>query len=124
MASGTAVEENLCIRRRYLHYTEFPRVLQQCLGARIEGYYIKKAEADTGGFMEAIRIAVKKGSIKQEDKNDLMVRFYIKLGETLGRENENKLAREQLEKAAAISRLKTLEIIRQKGLQEKVWANI
>ncbi|MDP4181145.1 MAG: glycosyltransferase family 2 protein [Bacillota bacterium] len=89
--------------------------------ARIRGYYSQKALVDTAGFLEAMRIAMERGKIKKEEEDDLMIRFYIKLGETLGREQQIELAAEQVRKAMVISKSKTEEILALKNLESLVW---
>ncbi|OPZ89268.1 MAG: UDP-Glc:alpha-D-GlcNAc-diphosphoundecaprenol beta-1,3-glucosyltransferase WfgD [Firmicutes bacterium ADurb.Bin419] len=91
--------------------------------ARIKHYYEQKAAVDTDGFMEALRIAQEKGEF-WGDKDILLIKFYIKLGETLGRENQNKLAAEQVTKAACISLEKTKEILKSRNLQNLIWAKL
>lgn len=92
--------------------------------ARIEGYYSEKAAIDTEGFLEAIRIYDEATGLCPEERDSLLIKFYLKLAETLGREDQNSLARDQVVKAAAISRIKTEEQIALRGLQGYIWAEI
>jgi glycosyltransferase involved in cell wall biosynthesis len=71
--------------------------------AKIANYYQQKAETDTDGFKAALEIALANGSIKPEEKDDLLIRFYLKLAETMAKEQENGLALELLKEARAIS---------------------
>ncbi len=91
--------------------------------ARIKHYYEQKAAVDTDGFMEALRIALEKGCFSG-DRDSLLIKFYVKLGETLGRENQNKLAADQIAKAAEISVEKTKEILASRNLQNLIWAKL
>lgn len=91
--------------------------------ARIMHYYEQKAAVDTDGFLEALRIAQENGKFKG-DKDSLLVKFYVKLAETLGRENQNKLAAEQIAKAASISLEKTKEVLELKNLISMEWAKL
>lgn len=72
---------------------------------RVPNYYATKAAVDELGFMDAIDAAGKKDPhfAKGEVREELMVKFYVKLAETLFRENETDLALHQIEKAKAIS---------------------
>ncbi|RCX12545.1 glycosyl transferase family 2 [Anaerobacterium chartisolvens] len=90
--------------------------------ARIEGYYSQKAAVDTEGFLEAMRIHNKASAMGRAQKEDLLIKFYVKLAETLGRENENRLAAEQLSKACKLSASKALEVIESRGLKGHIWA--
>lgn len=92
--------------------------------ARREGFYSEKADVDTEGFLEAIRIYDEATGLRPEDRDSLLIKFYLKLAETLGREDQNSLARDQVVKAAAISRIKTEEQITLRGLQRYIWAEI
>jgi glycosyltransferase involved in cell wall biosynthesis len=75
--------------------------------AKIENYYQQKAETDTDGFMAALEIALVNGSIKADEKGDLLIRFYLKLAETMAKEKENDLALKLINEAKSISETKT-----------------
>ncbi|WP_010250903.1 glycosyltransferase family A protein [Acetivibrio cellulolyticus] len=91
--------------------------------ARIMHYYEQKAAVDTDGFLEALRLAQESGKFSG-DKDSLLVKFYVKLAETLGRENQNELAADQIAKAARISLEKTKDILKSKKLQNLIWAKL
>lgn len=86
------------------------------------GFYIAKARVDTDGFTRACEIALTNGKIKVEQRDDLLIRFYLKLGETLYRENEHDLAQEQVEKAKLIDKEITKKIIAKKKFD--TWAKV
>jgi glycosyltransferase involved in cell wall biosynthesis len=81
------------------------------------GFYIQKARVDTDGFTRAVEIAITNGKIKVEQRDELLVKFYLKLGETLYRENELDLAQDQVKQAMFVSHELTRKIIQQKGFQ-------
>ncbi|HEX2927243.1 MAG TPA: glycosyltransferase family 2 protein [Ruminiclostridium sp.] len=105
-------------------FYRIPRGKPTVSRSRIERFYEQKAAVDTDGFMEAIRIYDETTGMRSEDKDDLLIKFYLKLAETLGRENLNVLAHDQVAKAAAISRIKTEELINLRGFQKNTWAKI
>lgn len=80
---------------------------------RVDAYYQTKATIDELGFVDSLRIAAEKNPYFQtkEVQDDLMVRFYVKLGETLFRENELSLSREQIDKATNISQSLTSQYL-------------
>ncbi len=101
-----------------------PQGIPSASRARREGFYSEKATVDTEGFLEAIRIYDEATGLRPEDRDSILIKFYLKLAETLGREHQNGLAREQVVKAAGISRVKTEEEILLRGLQRYTWAEI
>ncbi len=101
-----------------------PQGISTASRARREGFYSEKAVVDTEGFLEAIRIYDKATGLRPEDRDSLLIKFYLKLAETLGREDQNSLAKAQVVKAAGISRIKTEEQIALRGLQSYIWAKI
>ena len=88
------------------------------------GFYVAKARVDTDGFSHALEIAVTNGKINPAEREDLMIKFYIKLAHTLARENEIDLANEQVKKAAALSREKAKKVIAERGFANEIWAKI
>jgi glycosyltransferase involved in cell wall biosynthesis len=78
-------------------------------------FNMQKIETDTQGFLEALEIATRLSKIKPEQKEELLIKFYIKLGETMAKENEPALARELVAKAMAISVALTDDCIRAKN---------
>ncbi|MBN2534880.1 MAG: glycosyltransferase family 2 protein [Spirochaetales bacterium] len=86
------------------------------------GFYIAKARVDTDGFTRACEIALTNGKIELEQRDDLLIRFYLKLGETLYRENEHDLAQEQVEKAKLLDKEITKKIITEKKFDS--WAKL
>ena len=86
------------------------------------GFYVQKARVDTDGFTRAVEIAITNGKIKVEKRDELLVKFYLKLGETLYRENEHDLAQEQVNLAKFTDMELTKEIIKLKGFQK--WAKV
>lgn len=88
------------------------------------GFYITKARVDTDGFTLAVEIAVTNGKIKPSDRDELMVKFHIKLGHTLSRENEMDLAAEQVAKAASINKELAKKVVAERGFANEPWAKI
>lgn len=78
---------------------------------RMKDFYHRKVVADTEGFREAIRIAVENKSIRIQDRDDLLIKFHIKLAEIVAKENEIDLARQQLGEALKISERKTKALL-------------
>ncbi|MFS4447858.1 glycosyltransferase family 2 protein [Maribacter sp. 2307UL18-2] len=68
-------------------------------------FYKNKCRVDCSGFLKALEIALNKGKINREKRNELAIRFYIKLAETMKRENCPELAIEQIEKARVLDTL-------------------
>jgi glycosyltransferase involved in cell wall biosynthesis len=79
------------------------------------GFYIAKARVDTDGFTRALEIALTNGKVALEQRDDLLIRFYLKLGETLYREKELDLAQEQVKKAALLDKDITKKVITEKN---------
>ena len=88
-----------------------------------EAFYATKARVDTEGFTEAVKLALANGKLKPEDKDDVMIGFYVKLGETLAKENQFQLAADQIANAVKISKEKTDQDLAKRGLQTQEWAN-
>jgi glycosyltransferase involved in cell wall biosynthesis len=86
------------------------------------GFYIAKARVDTDGFTRACEIALTNGKIKLEQRDELLIKFYLKLGETLYRENEHDLAQDQVEKAKLLDKDITAKVIKAKGFDS--WAKM
>ena len=55
-------------------------------------FYETKIRVDTDGFVRAIEIALTNGKIKVEERDELMIKFSLKLGETMRREDQMDLA--------------------------------
>ncbi len=85
------------------------------------GFYIQKARVDTDGFTRAVEIAITNGKIKVEQRDELLVKFYLKLGETLYRENELDLAQDQVKLAMYTSHDLTKKVVEQKKF---TWAKV
>ena len=86
------------------------------------GFYVAKARVDTDGFTRAVEIALTNGKIKAEQRDGLLIKFYLKLGETLYRENELDLAQGQVEHAKLINEELSKKVVKEKGFQS--WAKI
>jgi hypothetical protein len=78
------------------------------------GFYVQKARVDTDGFTRAVEIAITNGKIKVEQRDELLVKFYLKLGETLFRESELDLAQDQVKLAMYVSHDLTKKVIADK----------
>lgn len=86
------------------------------------GFYRTKARVDTEGFREALELAVENGKIAPDRRDGLLARFYVKLGETMAKENEMDLAAEQVKMALAVSKDDAGSCIREMGLADLEWA--
>lgn len=86
-----------------------PQNVDSSSRARESVFYQEKARMDEKSFRDSIKLAAEKdnhfSNIYVVD--DLWVKFYIKLSETLFREKEDKLAMQQIVKACSISYKKT-----------------
>lgn len=71
----------------------------------------KKAEVDTEGFKEALKIALSKSQIHNIDADNLLLRFYIRLAETFAKEAENDLVIFQINNAYQISKEEAVKIM-------------
>ena len=85
------------------------------------GFYATKARVDTDGFTQALELALDKGKIKSFEKDALMIKFLIKLGDTLAQENEIELAQEQVQKSIDISEDVTKSVLKAKGFSDQEW---
>jgi glycosyltransferase involved in cell wall biosynthesis len=88
------------------------------------GFYATKARVDAEGFRQAINIALTRESIRPEETDELLVKFYLKLGETLAREGEFQLASEQVHTAMAISPKLTRQFVVDRGFEAQAWAQV
>jgi hypothetical protein len=66
-------------------------------------FYETKIRVDHDGFSRAIEIAITNGKIKVEQRDELMIKFCLKLGETMRREDAIDLALGEVKKAAQIN---------------------
>lgn len=83
---------------------------------RLENFCARKVEVDTDGFMKAFDIALKNGSIKEEDRNELLVCFYIKLAESMSVAGAVQQKEELLKRSSEILPDQWEAIARKKGL--------
>jgi len=85
-----------------------------------EAFYKTKCRVDTDGFVRAVEIAITNGKIQVEQRNELMVKFHLKLGETMRRENAMELAYNEVRSASKYSLEYTNKWIEKMGFQ--AWA--
>lgn len=83
---------------------------------RLENFCARKVEVDTDGFFKAMEISLENGNIKEEDRNECIVRFYIKLAESMKYAGAEELKTELIEKAMTLNRGLSEEILEEKGL--------
>ncbi len=88
------------------------------------GFYTAKARVDTAGFQEALQIAVASKKIHPNQKDDLLIKFYLRLGLTLAREGLAHLAAGQVRAAMAISAIRTAQLIDELGYAGQPWAQV
>ena len=86
------------------------------------GFYMTKVRVDTDGFTRAVEIAITNGKIKVEQRDELLIKFLLKLGETMYRENELDLAQGLVKQASLIDLDTCKKVIKAKGFQS--WAKI
>lgn len=89
-------------------------------GGRHE-FYRTKARVDTDGFTQALELALEKGKIDPGQKDELMIKFLIKLGDTLAQENEIDLARDLVKRSIGISKEFTETILSEKAFTGQTW---
>jgi glycosyltransferase involved in cell wall biosynthesis len=85
-----------------------------------EAFYQTKCRVDTDGFVRAVEIAITNGKIQVEQRSELLVKFHLKLGETMRRENQMDLAYAQVRLAEKVSLELTQKWIEIMGFQ--AWA--
>jgi len=69
-----------------------------------------------------VEIAITNGKIKVEQRDELLIKFLLKLGETMYRENELDLAQGLVKQASLIDLDTCQKVIKAKGFQS--WAKI
>jgi glycosyltransferase involved in cell wall biosynthesis len=85
-----------------------------------DAFYKTKCRVDTDGFVRAVEIAITNGKIQVEQRDELEVKFHLKLGETMRRENQMELAYNEVQLADKISPEFTKKWIEKMGFQ--AWA--
>jgi hypothetical protein len=85
-------------------------------------YYHLACRVDTEGFQQAMELAIQKNKIAPSQQDWLMVRFYVKLAETMAKERQFEIAAEQLTNAARISPDMTRQDLQRRGLDTEAWA--
>lgn len=68
-----------------------------------DAFYVTKCRVDFDGFSRAIEIAITNGKIKVEERDELLIKFHLKLGETMRRESQMELAHGQVKTASKIN---------------------
>lgn len=94
-----------------------PRGTESNTRGILNDYCEQKVRVDTDGFMKAMDIALNNGNVKESEKNNLTIKFYIKLAETMLFANRKDLALQQIDKAKAISAESTEKILAVKNLK-------
>lgn len=85
------------------------------------GFYATKARIDAEGFRAALELALTHKKIHPEQIDGLLVKFYLRLGQTLAREEEVELACEQFRVALAISSELTAQWVSEKRVTGQPW---
>lgn len=85
------------------------------------GFYATKARVDAEGFRAAVQLALAHKKICPEQTDELLVKFYLRLGQTLAREEEVELAVEQFQAALAISPELTAQWVSERGVAGQTW---
>jgi hypothetical protein len=85
------------------------------------GFYGTKARIDADGFRAAMQLALSNKKIRPEQTDELLVKFYLRLGLTLAREEEVELASEQFRAALAISPELTAQWVSESEVAGQTW---
>lgn len=85
------------------------------------GFYATKARVDAAGFREAVELAVARNTIRSDQTDELLVRFFVRLSQTLAREGEIQLAAEQVRLARLVSSPLTAQVIAEHGYAGHDW---
>lgn len=85
------------------------------------GFYTTKCRVDTMGFQAAAKMALERGSITQEKKEELQIKFLIKEAETMGREQELDLAKGCYHQALEIHKEIAFDIIKELNFEDREW---
>jgi cellulose synthase/poly-beta-1,6-N-acetylglucosamine synthase-like glycosyltransferase len=85
------------------------------------GFYATKARVDTAGFREAMEIALANQQIQPDQAKELLINFYLRLGQTLAREGHPRLASDQFQAALAVSPSLTQQLIIERRLAGQMW---
>jgi len=88
------------------------------------GFYATKARVDTEGFQEAVEIALANKKIRPDQTMELLVRFYLRLGQTLAREGHPRLASEQFRAAMGVLPKLAEQLIIERGLERELWVQM
>lgn len=83
---------------------------------RLENFCARKVKVDTDGFLKAMEIALENGTIKADEKDELLVRFYIKLAESMKYAGADNLKTELTGKAKMLDRELAVKLIEEKEL--------
>ncbi len=86
-----------------------------------KAYFSQIARVNAMGFQECIQICLKENRISQNEANHLLISFFINLAITLESENQEELARVQVEKAREISICDAELVIIKLGLDRLAW---
>lgn len=83
---------------------------------RIDDFCEQKVIVDTDGFVKAMEIAKKNGFMSEIDENELYVRFWVKLAESMYYAGSEKLKNELIARATGLNCCLTAKLIRDKGI--------
>lgn len=86
---------------------------------RLDHFCENKLRVDTDGFLKAMQIAVKNGNITSGEEKELLVRFYIKLAESMAYAGAENLKTDLLKKAISLDREIAGKRIKEKGLKSQ-----
>lgn len=76
--------------------------------ARLDNFYEVKAMVDTDGFFKAMEIALENKNIDESECDELKIRFYVKLAESLVNGIQYDLAEKQILNAMNVSEKRTI----------------
>lgn len=86
------------------------------------GFYRAKARVDIDGFSRAVEIALTNGKIKVEQRDELMVKFLLKLADTIQQEQEIEIMKEILAQSYRVNTEMTDQVIQERGYSS--WAKL
>lgn len=83
---------------------------------RLENFCAGKVRVDTDGFLKAMEIALENGTIRPDETEELLIRFYIKLAESMKYAGADHLKAELEKKAKLLNQKLAEKWIREKEL--------
>lgn len=86
------------------------------------GFYTTKCRVDAAGFKKAANLALERDDITAAQQDTLLVKFFLKEAETMGREAELELARQCYRHARDVSPETTARLLKEFTFEDRAWA--